>query len=479
MSRPREKHGTGEQDLFRSRLDQIINMKHELVRLAQAIDWPVLEERFGAVYSDGPGMPPLPTRLMMGLAILKHTFGLSDEELCARWVENPYFQHLCGQEFFRHELPFDRSSMTRWRQRMGEERITALLQESLAVAVKSGAMKPADTRQVIVDTTVQPKNVMFPTDAKLIHRARERLVRLAKRAGLDLRQTYVRVGKLGADQAPALCARQAVQAGQQGAAQAEDLSRPDHSRHLRQIAGDAELDALFKWSLYQASTVLEQRQRQRGRKIYSLHAHEVECIGKGKAHAPYEFGVKVSVATTLQRSKGGQFALHAKALPGNPYDGHTLAAIIPDIEKTIGNEIGRILADAGYRPQRTAEPQVQDLHRRAKAPRHTGHQAPDAPPLRDRAGDRSYQGRAPNRPQLSRRRARRCRQRHPGRHRLQLLAAAQLVQAAFVAAHRGAQLPDKTGHSLIRFIVHGRRSTGWRSACIGPAWCASAGGRVW
>ncbi|BCG82932.1 hypothetical protein MesoLj113b_64740 [Mesorhizobium sp. 113-3-3] len=94
MSRPREKRETGKQDLFRSRLDQIINMKHELVRLAQAIDWPVLEERFGAVYSDGPGMPPLPTRLMAGLAILKHTFNLSDEVLCARWVENPYFQYL-------------------------------------------------------------------------------------------------------------------------------------------------------------------------------------------------------------------------------------------------------------------------------------------------------------------------------------------------------------------------------------------------
>lgn len=196
MSRPREKRETGEQDLFRSRLDQIINMKHELVRLAQAIDWPVLEERFGAVYSDGPGMPPLPTRLMAGLAILKHTFNLSDEVLCERWVENPYFQYLTGETFFCHTLPFDRSSMTRWRSRMGEERIMVLLQESLSLAVKTGAMKPADTRQVIVDTTVQPKNVMFPTDAKLIHRARERLVRLAKRTGLHLRQSYVRVGKL-------------------------------------------------------------------------------------------------------------------------------------------------------------------------------------------------------------------------------------------------------------------------------------------
>ncbi|MGE0281392.1 MAG: IS5 family transposase [Rhizobiaceae bacterium] len=349
MSRPREKCATGEQDLFRSRLDQIINMKHELVRLAQAIDWPVLEECFGAVYSDGPGMPPLPTRLMAGLAILKHTFNLSDEELCARWVENPYFQYLCGEEFFRHELAFDRSSMTRWRQRMGEERITALLQESLAVALKSGAMKPADTRRVIVDTTVQPKNVMFPTDAKLLHRARERLVRLAKQVGVDLRQSYVRVGKL------ALIKHQRY-------AHAKQFKRANKAlRRLktylgrtirdigRQIAGDTGLDAIFKWPLYQASALLEQRPRQRGRKIWSLHAPEVECIGKGKAHVPYEFGVKVSLATTLERSKGGQFALHAKALPGNPYDGHTLATVIPGMEETIGNEIGRILADAGYR----------------------------------------------------------------------------------------------------------------------------------
>lgn len=138
MSRPRERRDGGKQDLLRSRLDQIINMRHELVRLAQTIDWQVLEKRFGEVYSDRPGMPPLPTRLMAGLAILKHTFDLSDEELCARWVENPYFQYLCGEELFCHELPFDRSSMTRWRQRMGEERIKVRLQESLSVAVRTG-----------------------------------------------------------------------------------------------------------------------------------------------------------------------------------------------------------------------------------------------------------------------------------------------------------------------------------------------------
>jgi IS5 family transposase len=188
--RPRERRETGEQDLFRSRLDQIIDMKHPLVALARTVDWGFLEGRFGEVYTDDPGHPPLPTRLMAGLAILKHTYDLSDEVLCERWVENPYYQFFCGEEFFQHRLVFDRSSLTRWRNRMGEERLQALLQESLSVATRTAAIKPSELSRVIVDTTVQPKNVMFPTDAKLLNRAREKLVRLAKIHGMDLRQSY-------------------------------------------------------------------------------------------------------------------------------------------------------------------------------------------------------------------------------------------------------------------------------------------------
>ena len=125
--------GDGQKDLFRPRLEQMLDLGHGLVRLGEAIDWSFLEQRFGAVYEDGPGRPPLATRLMAGLAILKHLHDLSDESLCARWVENPYFQFFCGEEFFQHRLPVDRSSLTRWRGRMGEERLTALLQESLAI----------------------------------------------------------------------------------------------------------------------------------------------------------------------------------------------------------------------------------------------------------------------------------------------------------------------------------------------------------
>jgi transposase, IS5 family len=351
---PRERRETGAQDMFRSRLDQIINLKHELVKLSRAISWSSLEAKCGEVYADGPGMPPLPTRLMAGLAVLKFTFDLSDEELCARWVENPYFQYFCGEEFFLHELPFDRSSLTRWRQRMGEERVAALLQESLSVAVRTGAMRPEDTRRVVVDTTVQPKNVMFPTDAKLLHRAREKLVALAKKVGLDLRQSYTRVGKLALIKHQRYAhAHQFKRAGKALRKLKTYLGRTIRDI-ARQIAGDDDLHAIFLRPLHLAGRVLDQRQKQHGKKVYSLHAPEVECIGKGKAHAPYEFGVKVSVATTLHRSKGGQFALHAKALPGNPYDGHTLAAVIPEMEAMIGNGIDRILADAGYRGHNAA-----------------------------------------------------------------------------------------------------------------------------
>jgi transposase, IS5 family len=347
--KPRERRETGEQDLFRSRLDQIIDMRHALVKLARTIDWAFLEGRFGAVYVDGPGQPPLPTRLMAGLAILKHTYDVSDEVLCERWVENPYFQYFCGEEFFQHELPFERSSLTRWRQRMGEERLQALLQESLAVAVKTEAMKPGDLARVIVDTTVQPKNITFPTDAKLLNRAREKLVKLAKKLGVELRQSYHRVGKF-------------TLVKHQRYAHAKQFKRADRAlRKLktylgrvirdvtRKIDGNPWLEEMFAYLLSLARRVLAQERGQRGPKVYSLHAPEVECIGKGKAHKPYEFGVKVSVATTLKRCKGGQFVAHVQSLPGNPYDGHTLATVIPAIEQLVGNTIERLHADAGYR----------------------------------------------------------------------------------------------------------------------------------
>src|SRR5271155_1338254 len=354
--RPRERRGSGEQDMFRSRLDQVINMDHPLVKLARMIDWGFLEEKFGSVYTDGAGQPPLPTRLMAGLAILKHTYNLSDEVLCELWIENPYYQYFCGEEFFQHRLPLDRSSMTNWRTRMGEERLQALLQESLAVATRTGAMKPDDLARVIVDTTVQPKNITFPTDAKLLNRAREKLVKLAKKLGVELRQSYTRVGKSALIQ-------------HQRYAHAKQFKRANRSlrklrtylgRVIRDIArkidSDPGLEAAFAHLLSLTRRVRAQERGQRGPKIYSLHAPEVECIGKGKAHKPYEFGVKVSVATPLSHPKGGQFVTHVQALPGNPYDGHTLATVIPAMENLTGATITRTITDAGYKGHNAPRP---------------------------------------------------------------------------------------------------------------------------
>jgi hypothetical protein len=353
--RPRERRETGQGDLLRSRLDAIIDMGHALVKLATAVDWRFLEERFGAVYTDGPGQPPLPTRLMAGLAILKHMHNLSDDSLCERWVENPYYQYFCGEEFFQHRLIFDRSSLTRWRQRMGEEKLQALLAESLATATRTQAMKPSDLARVIIDTTVQPKNVMFPTDAKLLNRAREVLVRKARQHGVRLRQSYARVGKIALiKQQRYAHAKQFKRARRSLKTLRTYLGRV--SRDItRKIRGDEVLEEAFAWPLSLARRVREQSPAQRraghqgSAKVYSLHAPEVECIGKGKAHRPYEFGVKVSVATTVKHSPGGQFVAHIKALPGNPYDGHTLGTVIPEMEALIGNTIERVLTDAGYR----------------------------------------------------------------------------------------------------------------------------------
>ena len=350
VMKPRERRETGEQDLFRSRLDQIIDMRHPLVKLTREMDWAFLEGTFGAAYEDGPGQPPLPTRLMAGLMILKYTHNLSYEALCERWVENPYYQYFCGEEFFQHELVLDRSSLTRWRQRMGEEKVKALLQESLSVASKTGAIEPSNLNRVIVDTTVQPKNVMFPTDARLLNRAREILVRLAKRHGVKLRQSYVRVGKFALIKHQRYAhAKQFKRANRQLKKLRTYLGRVIRDV-ARKIEGDAWLEhVVFAPVLSLTRRVRDQQARQRGRKVYSLHAPEVECIGKGKAHRPYEFGVKVSIATTLRHAKGGLFVTHAKALPGNPYDGHTLATVIPDMEALVGNTIQRAFVDKGYR----------------------------------------------------------------------------------------------------------------------------------
>ena len=352
--RPKQRKVTGEGDLFRARLDQIIDMKHELVQLAGALDWEWLDEEIAPLYRQN-GRPGVATRFVIGLLLLKHIYALSDEGVCERWVYDPYFQYFTGEEFFQHAFPHERSDLSHWRKRLGGK-LELLLAESLRVAHAGGALRSKDLKRVTVDTTVQPKAITFPTDAKLLHAAIKGLNRLARTHRLPLRQSYLRVAK-----------QAAMMAGRY--AHAKQFNR--HRRQLRilrtrlgriirdicrKIAGRPELEAAFEWPLTKANQIRSQQQRQRGWKLYSFHAPEVECIGKGKASAPYEFGVKTSIVTTNARTPGGQFVLHARALPGNPYDGHTLAAIIEATEKLTGCAIERVYVDKGYRGHDTENP---------------------------------------------------------------------------------------------------------------------------
>ena len=237
--------------------------------------------------------------------------------------------------------------MTHWRNRIGDK-LDILLAESLRLAHDTGALKKSDLARVTVDTTVQPKNITFPTDAKLLLVAIQQLGKLAKEEGVELRQSYARVAKTAA-----------MMAGRY--AHAKQFKRMNGRIKFlrtrlgrvirdiwRKIEGNEGLRAVFTAPLIKASQIKGQKQRQRGPKLYSWHAPETECIAKGKAHKPYEFGVKVSLTTTNKRCKGGQFILHAKALPGNPYDGHTLAEVLEETEAPTGREIERVYVDKGY-----------------------------------------------------------------------------------------------------------------------------------
>jgi len=344
--RPRKPKTADHDDLFRARLDQIINLKHALVALADKIDWTWLDEQLADCFSE-KGRPAEPVRFMIGMFLLKHTYGLSDEQVWERWVHDPYFQYFTGEVFFQHDLPHERSGLSHWRKRIGD-RLDILLAETLRIAHDSGALKKNDLARVTIDTTVQPKNVAFPTDAKLLETAIRQLGKLAKTHNVPLRQSYARVAK-----------RAAMMAGRY--AHAKQFKRMN--RHItflrtrlgrlirdirRKIDGDRTLQKVFAIPLGRAAHIHGQKQRQRGWKLYSWHAPETECIGKGKARAPYEFGVKVSLTTTNKRAKGGQFILHAKALPGNPYDGHTLKGVIEETETLTGREIERAYVDKGY-----------------------------------------------------------------------------------------------------------------------------------
>ena len=342
-------------DLLRPRLVDLIDMRHELVKLASLIDWEFFEREWAGFFPSTTGRPATSPRLVAGLLYLQHAFRLSDEAVVARWVENPYYQHFTGEVFFQHRPPIDPTSLTRWRKRIGEEGVEWLLTKTIEAGHASGAVAERSLEQVAVDTTVMEKAIAHPTDSRLAERARAQLVDLAREAGLELRQSYAR-----------LAPRLAAQVGRYAHAKQFRRMRKalrtlkgytgrvlrDLRRQLSAIpAGPLRERVLDKLVL--VSRLLHQEPKGAG-KIYSLHEPQVDCIAKGKARVRYEFGTKVSIATTLN----GGFIVGMRSLPGNPYDGHTLAEALEQVEILTDHPPKRAVVDRGYRGHGVTAAQV-------------------------------------------------------------------------------------------------------------------------
>lgn len=329
-------------DLFRSHFDQIINLNHPLVHLSRKIDWESFEDRFGALYVENQGRPALPIRLMVGLTYLSRMENLSDEAAVAKWLENPYWQYFCGYEYFQHEFPLDPSSLVRWRKRIGEEGMEFLLAQTIQAAKHSGKLNKRHLEKVNVDTTVQEKNIRFPTDSRLYHRMLSRLVKASRARGIPLRQSYVRLSKNALFmQSRYASARQMKRAVKQTKKLKTMLGRV--YRDIERKMGD-DPDAELLKLLGLADRLLKQKRTDKN-KLYSIHEPDVECIAKGKVHKKYEFGCKAGIVTTSMDN----WAVGALAFHGNPYDGHTLTEVLDQVERLTGWQAKEAYCDLGYR----------------------------------------------------------------------------------------------------------------------------------
>lgn len=328
-------------DLFRSRLDQILDGRHPLFILANQMDWSVFDEKFGPTYVENKGRPGKPTRLMIGLHYLKSTFDESDESVLERFLENPYWQYFCGFTHFQHTLPIDSSSLTRYRKRLGLSGAEELLKELVNTAKRQKIIKKSHLNKVNIDTTVQEKAIAFPTDARLYYKMREALVRAARKRHIPLRQSYVRLGK-------------ETLTKQSRYAHAKQYKRSSRmTRKLKTYLGCVYRDILRKeenlddelYRLLRTASRLLRQKKESTNKIYSIHAPEVECISKGKAHKRYEFGNKVGLATTSRDN----WIVGIRAFHGNPYDGHTLTPTLDQVERLTQWKVKEAYVDLGYR----------------------------------------------------------------------------------------------------------------------------------
>ena len=318
---------------FYSTFEEQLSHQHPLYILANEINWVLFEEAFAKLYSE-EGRPAKPIRLMVSLLMLKHIRNISDESVVEQWFENIYYQYFSGEKSYACGVPCEASELVHFRNRIGEEGIESILKESIRINGKDGKEQEATT-----DTTVQEKNITYPTDNKLYRKIIKKCIALADKEGLELRQSYTRtLKKLLMDQ------RFRNHPKNKGRAKKAD-------KKVKTIAGRLvrELDRKLPPSLYQDTIALFKKvlaqKKTDSNKIYSLHEPHTQCISKGKEHKKYEFGSKVSIITT----KTTGVIIGAVNIEKNVHDSKTLQPALEQQQRLTGIILKNNFVDRGYR----------------------------------------------------------------------------------------------------------------------------------
>ncbi|WP_321166278.1 IS5 family transposase [Hydrogenophaga sp. Root209] len=379
-------------DFFRSRIDHMIDLRHPLAVLSSRMPWQEIEARVAQVFSrkgragvampdldlfgeqaqrvavaSNAGRPRVPLRIMIALLYLKHAFNESDEGVVERWGETPTWQFFSGQAYFEHHRPCDASTLVKFRQLLGEEGVEELLAQTINVAVQLKLIKPQELARVIVDSTVQHKAIAHPTDSRLLETARTKLVAAAKDVGIELKQTFAKEGQHLSHKAGRYAhARQFKRMKRAIKRQRTIVGRLQREIDRKASAIGAAVREALGDVLNKAARITDQSGQRKAvdgqRKLYAWHAPEVDCISKGKARTPYEFGVKVGIASTLQ----GNLIVGSRAFHGNPYDGHTLNEQLEQAAILMQDSAAKpatAFVDLGYRGVDAQNPDVHIVHR--------------------------------------------------------------------------------------------------------------------
>jgi IS5 family transposase len=325
-------------EIFKTVLTSFIHPEHELCLLAKKIDWKGLEEEFAPLYGK-VGRPSVPIRTIVGLLLLKQMYNHGDETVVERYLENPYWQHFCGEVYFQYKLPFDPSDFVHFRHRIGPEGMKRIFKQSIDLFDNDFIRR--EVREVRVDTTVQEKNITFPTDRKLTEKVIEHCKRIAKKEDIKLTRTFGREIKKLKYQLRFARKPKNMKRHKKAQTRLHRIAFKIYQDLVKQLSPipksyQQELDVLYR--------VLTQ-QRDDTNKVYSVHEPEVLCISKGKEHKQYEFGNKSSFAYT----RGSGIIVGAMAIEGNIYDGRTLKPQLDQVTDLTGGKIKKAIVDKGYK----------------------------------------------------------------------------------------------------------------------------------